>query len=69
MKIKHDFTNNTTLLKLDSKGQSGVITFISWQGLLPYLHSAFEVASHERLVSVEASEYGLTAAFELKETV
>ena len=65
--INHNFDNNTTLMKMESRGSSGCVSFISWKELLPYFDKAFNVRLHERIVSVDASEHGITAVFELKE--
>lgn len=43
---------------------SGVLSEISWQRLLPYLEEVFYVNDNEKIIGITVSEYGIKAKFE-----
>ena len=43
---------------------SGVMSEISWQRLLPFLEQAFAVKEDEEILGITISEYGVKAKFQ-----
>ena len=43
---------------------SGVMSEISWQRLLPFLEQAFVIRENEKILGITISEYGIKAKFQ-----